>query len=71
MALLTFAAAPGPRSMRAGVRGLVLGALALGLGACGIMGGGDDERPRADLAASQVTYIGVNSYLWRASLETL
>ena len=27
--------------------------------------------PRADLAASQVTTIGVNSYLWRASLETL
>jgi hypothetical protein len=28
-------------------------------------------RPRADLAASQVTAIGINSYLWRASLETL
>ena len=26
---------------------------------------------QADLAASQVTAIGVNSYLWRASLETL
>ena len=31
--------------------------------------GGD--RPRADLAASKVTTIGVNSYLWRASLDTL
>ena len=32
-----------------------------------------DERPaaQADLAASQVTTIGVNSYLWRAALETL
>lgn len=40
---------------------------ALGLSACG----GGDERVRADLAASQVTQIGVNSYLWRASLETL
>lgn len=49
------------------VRGLVLGTSCLGLAACG----GGDERPRADLAASQVTYIGVNSYLWRASLETL
>ena len=26
---------------------------------------------RADLAASRVTTIGVNSYLWRASLDTL
>lgn len=30
----------------------------------------DDSR-RADAAASQVTTIGVNSYLWRAALETL
>jgi len=29
------------------------------------------ERPKADLAASKVTTIGVNSYLWRATLETL
>lgn len=48
-------------------RSLVLGSLALGLSACG----GGDDRPRADLAAAQVTSIGVNSYLWRASLETL
>ena len=48
-------------------RGLALGALALGVAACG----GGDDRPRADLAASQITNIGVNSYLWRASLETL
>ncbi len=27
--------------------------------------------PKADLAASRVTTIGVNSYLWRASLDTL
>ena len=44
-----------------------LGALALSLAACA--GGGD--RPNADLAASRVTTIGVNSYLWRASLDTL
>ena len=36
------------------------------LAACG---GGD--RPKADIAASQVTTIGVNSYLWRAALETV
>jgi Domain of unknown function (DUF3576) len=29
------------------------------------------QRPRADLAASQVTTIGVNAYLWRASLDAL
>ncbi|MXO70373.1 DUF3576 domain-containing protein [Alteraurantiacibacter buctensis] len=41
--------------------------MSLGLAACG----GGNERPQADLAASQVTSIGVNSYLWRASLEAL
>ncbi len=46
----------------------LLGLAATGLAACG---GGNDERLRADLAAAQVTSIGVNSYLWRASLETL
>lgn len=39
---------------------------AAGLSACG-----GKDRPRADLAASQVTTIGVNSYLWRASLDAL
>ena len=37
------------------------------LGACA----SKNERPRADLAAAQVNTIGVNSYLWRASLDTL
>jgi len=36
--------------------------LSLGL----LSGCGGRERPKADLAASQVTTIGVNSYLWRA-----
>lgn len=43
-----------------------VGTLAL-LSACG----GGQERPEADIAASQVTTIGVNSYLWRASLDAL
>lgn len=43
-------------------------AAVLPLAACG---GGAKERPKADLAAAKVTTIGVNSYLWRASLETL
>jgi alpha-beta hydrolase superfamily lysophospholipase len=38
----------------------------LGLAACG-----NSDRPRADLAAAQISTIGVNSYLWRASLETV
>ena len=45
---------------------LLIGALGLGLAACA-----SNERPEADVAAAQVTAIGVNSYLWRATLETL
>lgn len=55
--------APITRSARALVAVAAIAALA----ACG----GGNGRPRADLAASQVTTIGVNSYLWRASLETV
>ncbi len=40
----------------------------LSLAACG---GGGNARPKADLAASKITTIGVNAYLWRASLDTL
>lgn len=56
------------------VGALALGGLGLSLAACSSLGGpfgGGDERAQADLAASNVTAIGVNSYLWRASLETL
>ncbi len=42
-------------------------AAALSLGACA----SKSARPTSDLAASKVTTIGVNSYLWRASLDTL
>jgi hypothetical protein len=46
---------------------LALGAAALaGLAACG---GGD--RPRTELAATQINTIGVNAYLWRSALDTL
>ncbi|PZU58238.1 MAG: DUF3576 domain-containing protein [Sphingobium sp.] len=41
---------------------------ALMLGACA---SSKKERPKADLAASKITQIGVNSYLWRATLDTL
>jgi hypothetical protein len=49
--------------LRAGIAGLAAAALA----GCG--GGG--SRPAADIAASRVTTIGVNGYLWRASLDAL
>lgn len=49
------------------LRTAILGSVALTLAACG--GGGN--RPRADLAASKVTTIGVNAYLWRAALDTV
>ncbi|HAU21351.1 MAG TPA: DUF3576 domain-containing protein [Erythrobacter sp.] len=44
---------------------IVCGALAA-LSACG-----GRERPEADLAAAQISTIGVNSYLWRAALDTV
>ena len=47
-----------------------VGAVALAAVALSACGGGK-ERPKADLAASRVTSIGVNSYLWRAALDTL
>lgn len=56
-----------PRTPSLG-RALLLGMAVAGLAACG---SARNERPQADIAASQVTTIGVNSYLWRASLETL
>ena len=55
-----------PLTGRTLARSLVLGTALVALAACG-----GRERPRADLAASQVTTIGVNSYLWRAALETV
>ena len=51
---------------RAAIRAVLVTAALASLGACG-----SKERPKADLAAANVNTIGVNSYLWRASLETL
>ena len=65
---MAFTTARLPATFHRAASGAVLGLASLALVACG---GGNDERLRADLAASQVTSIGVNSYLWRASLETL
>lgn len=41
------------------------------LAAVALTGCGKKERLKPDIAASQVTTIGVNGYLWRASLDTL
>lgn len=49
------------------LRTAMMASLALPLVACGHHGG----RPQADIAAAKITTIGVNSYLWRASLDTL
>lgn len=47
----------------------IAAAVALSLSACSSSGG--DKQAQKALAASQVTTIGVNSYLWRASLDAL
>ena len=52
--------------MNSSLRLVVLASLALPLAACH-----HNHRPKTDIAASQVTTIGVNAYLWRASLDTL
>ncbi|MCK9541358.1 MAG: DUF3576 domain-containing protein [Novosphingobium sp.] len=52
--------------MRTLTRSGIVAMAALALVSCG-----KKERPRADLAASKVTTIGVNGYLWRASLDAL
>ncbi|MBD3729049.1 MAG: DUF3576 domain-containing protein [Sphingomonadales bacterium] len=54
------------RLPRTAARVLLVSAALAGLAACG-----HRDRPKADLAAANVTTIGVNSYLWRAALETL
>ena len=65
--------------VRAASLGLAI-ACAFSLSACDFiredinksLGRGTQDRTReADLAASQVTTIGVNAYLWRAALDTL
>lgn len=57
--------APSATFRRTMALALIGGALAM-LPACG--GGG---RPKTDLQAAQINTIGVNSYLWRAALDTV
>ncbi len=53
-------------ALRLAARSTLVAMAALALVSCG-----KKERPRAELAASRVTTIGVNAYLWRASLDAL
>lgn len=57
----------GPFSMHMLARAGAVGLMALALASCG----GKKEGLRQDIAASRITTIGVNSYLWRASLDAL
>lgn len=61
-----------PRLSRIAALTMLAGALA-GCASLNSMFGGKSGggAPKADLAASQVTTIGVNSYLWRATLDSL
>jgi hypothetical protein len=52
------------------VRAVSLG-LAIACAATTLTGCAHKKQALPDLAASQVTTIGVNSYLWRAALDTL
>ena len=64
---MTASSNTGHTAFRLLARAGFVGLAALALAGCG----GGKDRPKADLAASKVTTIGVNSYLWRASLEAL
>jgi hypothetical protein len=55
--------------MHSAIRPAILLAAALTLGACGRDRGATETPVR--LAPSRVTTIGVNAYLWRATLDTL
>jgi len=61
---------PAPARGRSALRTLSRAGL-VAMAALALVSCGKKERPRADLAASRVTTIGVNSYLWRASLDAL
>ena len=63
---MTGSSSNGHKTLQMLARAGIIGCAALALASCG-----GKERPKADLAASRVMTIGVNSYLWRASLEAL
>ena len=54
------------RPLRAAFSAAIAVAALAGLGGCA-----HHRRPKTELAPARVTTIGVNAYLWRASLDTL
>lgn len=52
--------------MKTKILALIMAGTTLAVGGCG-----NSERPTSQIAASKVTSIGVNAYLWRASLDSL
>lgn len=50
------------------IRSLIVLTLTVTLGACSIFGGGDKEKAKV---GPQPTTIGINGYLWQATLDTL
>lgn len=54
------------RNLRRPAAIALVGVASIGLAACS-----SGNRPQTDLAAAQVSTIGVNSYLWRAALEAV
>ena len=75
---MTLSANPKPFATTTGriARWVALGALAASVGACAHHHGGASRankrlREAQTLAPSKVTQIGVNAYLWRATLDTL
>jgi hypothetical protein len=57
----------GPAKLRILARAGICAMMALAIAGCG----GKKEALKSDIAASKITTIGVNSYLWRASLDAL
>jgi hypothetical protein len=65
-------AAPAARALATATRALAIGTLIVSLGACAIHRHHKKKlHETAVLAPSKVTQIGVNAYLWRATLDTL
>ena len=57
----------GPANLPILLRAGICATMALAIVGCG----GNKEALKSDIAASKITTIGVNSYLWRASLDAL
>jgi hypothetical protein len=57
----------GPAHLRIMARATICAMMVLAIAGCG----GKKEALKSDIAASKITTIGVNSYLWRASLDAL